>query len=56
MESENKALKFNFSQKKFQEELYYHDQKGLEFLWSNFASSAILDKGVENFHLHFFQL
>ena len=41
--SRNKALIFN-SKKKSKKIFYSHDQKGLTFLKSNFASSSYLDK------------
>ena len=38
--SENKALLFNFSKKKFRIKLYFHDQKGLKFFCSKLANCS----------------
>ena len=60
MVSENTALSFIFSKKKkiAPKNIYFHDHKGLKFLFCdqilNFASCSCFRQKVENFHPHFF--
>ena len=47
-------FKFQKIHRKIPKKLYFHDEKGLKFLWSIFAGLSYFRLKVGNFYLHFF--